>query len=323
MRLPGPGSVRVGRWVGRLGVVPLPAVAVGLDLQERVVRRHAARLQEAGWLGRAAGMWGEGSVVWMTERGLGAVGLGGLQAVRASSTPSPSLTTHGVLVGWSAARAQRRGHVWLSARELALERERWEVRVRGERGWRGVLPDLAVWPARGEMPIGLVIEAGFRRSWRQRAVLEGWRNAIRSGRYGGVRYDCAGEQTAHQITNLAEKVGLGRPVFLAVAQMTAAEIASIKPTPQPDEPVDPPPPPIDSHGQRFVDRRRRRSTATSNDRCDDEPVVESSPQPGPSGQDRPAISPLPEPPEAAAERERVIREVLGIPEPKPRPRWRR
>jgi hypothetical protein len=230
-RLPGPGSVRVGRWVGRLGVVSLPAVAIGLDLDERVVRRHVTRLQEAGWLGRAAGRWGEGSVVWLTERGLAGIGLGGLSAVRASPAPSTTSTAHGVLVGWSAARSQRRGHVWLSARELALERERWEVRVSDERGWRGVLPDLAVWLTQDAPPIGLIVDAGVRRRSRQRAILEGWRDAIRSGRYGGVRYDCAGEQAARGITTVAEMIGLDRPVFLAVAQTPPAEIAAIEPTP--------------------------------------------------------------------------------------------
>jgi integrase len=51
-------------------VVSLPAVEVGLQLDERVVRRHVAKLEAVGWLGRAPGMWGEGSVVWLTARGL-------------------------------------------------------------------------------------------------------------------------------------------------------------------------------------------------------------------------------------------------------------
>jgi hypothetical protein len=302
-RLPGPGAVRVGRWVGRLGVVSLPVVVAGLDLNERVVRRHVARLQEAGWLGRAAGMWGEGSVVWLTERGLGEVGLGGLRAVRASPAPSPTVSAHGVLVGWSAARAQRRGHVWLSTRELALERKRWEVRVRDERGWRGVLPDLAVWLAQDAPPIGLVVEAGFRRSARQRTILEGWRDAIRSGRYSGVRYDCAGEQTARRIATMAEKIGLDRPVFLAVAQAPPGEIAAIEPIPrQADEAVvDPLPaiPPLQKASELPVLPH---------------PELEPPKQRHPRQQS--------EPPETAPDRERLLGEVLGLDKPKTRRRWR-
>jgi hypothetical protein len=50
--VPGPGTLRVGRFIGRLGVVSLPAVEAGLDLDQRVVRRHVAKLErrQAGWL---------------------------------------------------------------------------------------------------------------------------------------------------------------------------------------------------------------------------------------------------------------------------------
>ena len=59
----GPGTLRVGRLIGRLGVVSLPAIEAGLDVDQRVVRRHVAKLEAAGWLGRAPWVWGEGSVV--------------------------------------------------------------------------------------------------------------------------------------------------------------------------------------------------------------------------------------------------------------------
>jgi hypothetical protein len=42
-------TLRVGRFIGRLGVVSLPAVEAGLDLDQRVVRRHVAKLEAAGW----------------------------------------------------------------------------------------------------------------------------------------------------------------------------------------------------------------------------------------------------------------------------------
>ncbi|MBV9797457.1 MAG: hypothetical protein JO039_05345, partial [Solirubrobacterales bacterium] len=92
----------------------LPAVEAGLDLDQRVVRRHVARLEAAGWLGRAPWVWGEGSVAWLTSLGVESSGLGGLRAVKAP--PAPTTIAHGVLVGWSAARAEKRGRVWKSAR---------------------------------------------------------------------------------------------------------------------------------------------------------------------------------------------------------------
>jgi hypothetical protein len=118
----GPGTLRVGRFIGRLGVVSLPAVEAGLDLDQRVVRRHVAKLEAAGWLARAPWVWGEGSVVWLTGAGLEGAGLGGVRAVK--SPPAPTTTSHGVLVGWSAARVEHRGRSWKSARELALEHDR-------------------------------------------------------------------------------------------------------------------------------------------------------------------------------------------------------
>jgi hypothetical protein len=45
---PGPGTLRV-EFIGRLGVVSLPAVEVGLNLDQRVVRRRVAKLEAAGW----------------------------------------------------------------------------------------------------------------------------------------------------------------------------------------------------------------------------------------------------------------------------------
>jgi hypothetical protein len=99
-----------------------PAVEAGLDLDQRVVRRHVAKLEAAGWLARAPWVWGEGSVVWLIGAGVEGTGLGGVRAVK--SPPAPTTIAHGVLVGWSAARAEHRGREWKSARELALDRER-------------------------------------------------------------------------------------------------------------------------------------------------------------------------------------------------------
>src|SRR5450755_82742 len=126
--IPGPGTLRVGRFIGRLGVVSLPAVEVGLDLDQRGVRGHVAVLEAAGWLARAPWVWGEDSVVWLTGTGVEGAGLGGVRAVK--SPPAPTTITHGVLVGWSAARAEHRGRTWKSARELELDRERWAAPMR-------------------------------------------------------------------------------------------------------------------------------------------------------------------------------------------------
>src|SRR5947209_6755430 len=190
----GPGTLRVGRFIGRLGVVSIPAVEVGLDLHQRVVRRHVAKLEQAGWLAREPWIWGEGSVAWLTSLGTESAGLGGLRPVKAP--PARTTISHSVLVGWSAARLERRGRAWKSARELALDPGRWSVTMRCERGYTTQLPDLVGW-ARPDGPVALIVESGGRREDRQKMILEGWRDAVWSGRYAALRYDCANASVAH------------------------------------------------------------------------------------------------------------------------------
>ena len=101
---------------------------------------------------------------------------------------------------------RRTGRTWRSARELAVERERWAVTTRCERGHTELLPDLAVWLERSEPPVAVIAESGGRREDRQKMILEGWRDAILSGRYAAVHYDCASQSVAHWISRLAKKV---------------------------------------------------------------------------------------------------------------------
>ena len=307
----GPGMLRVGRFIGRVGVVSLPAVEAGLDLDQRVVRRHVARLEAAGWLGRAPWVWGEGSVAWLTSLGVESSGLGGLRAVKAP--PAPTTIAHGVLVGWSAARAEKRGRVWKSARELALEPDRWEVTMRCERGYTKQLPDLVVWLKRSGPPIALISESGARREDRQKKILEGWRNAVYAGQYSTVLYDCANDSVARRISRLAAKVQLTRSEFGVVIQARAQEIRTIAPTATDDElalshPQDSPraAPNVD----KVVDAPHARAGASVS--------IASAP---PEQSEPPA--PEPETAEEAVDRERRYREIFGIPEPKRRRPWRR
>jgi hypothetical protein len=231
----GPGTMRVGRFIGRLGVVSLPAVQVGLDLDDRVVRRHVANLEAAGWLARAPWLWGEGSITWLTFAGIEATGLGGVRAV--ASPPAPTTIAHGVLTGWSAARSERLDNRWAGSRELAIDHERWAIPVRGEHRRVTRLPDLAIWRPGDQRPAAIIAEIGGRRRDRQKAILEAWRDAILSDRYSMVRCDCASVPVADSITRLARRIGLSNSVFLAREQTTAAEIAAL-PGPARTEPAE-------------------------------------------------------------------------------------
>jgi hypothetical protein len=285
-------------------------VEVGLDLDQRVVRRHVAKLEAAGWLAREPWIWGEGSVVWLTAAGMEGAGLGGIRAVKAP--PRTTTIAHGVLVGWSAARVEHRGRVWKSARELALEPERWAVTMRCERGYTKQFPDLAVWLRRSAPPVAVIAERGGRREDRQKMILEGWRDGILSGRYTGVHYHCASASVAHWISRLANKIRLTGPAFVAAVQMSAEEIAALSPADDDgdDQPVGKP------------------QLSLEAARAPNEPVqiapVRAPLLPAPDQTERAEPPTLEaESPEVAAERERRYRETFGIPEPKARRRWRR
>ena len=204
--------------------------------------------------------------------------------------------------------------MWKSARELALEPERWAVLARCERGYTRQLPDLAVWLKRSAPPIALISESGGRREDRQKKILEGWGDAAFDGRYAGVLYDCANESVARMITRLVNKLVM-RSKFTVVVQPRAEEIAALLPAADDPndagEPTASTPQATDEHAD-----------ATQSQ----EPEQDRGGVPAPAASveaARPAPPPEPETPEAAAERERRYRELFGIPEPKPRRRWRR
>jgi hypothetical protein len=166
-----------------------------------------------------------------------------------------------------------------------------------------------------------VIEPGYRRADRQRAILEAWRDAIGSGQYAAVRYDCAGEQTAQRLTSLATKLRLERSVFLAAAQTTPEEIAAIKRQPHcqdQHQTIEHRSPSVGIDGQEQLDEPE--------DSGGDGVVVLPIREQDRAVESPPAIrqpSEQLELPEVAAEREERYRAILGTPAPRSRRRWRR
>jgi hypothetical protein len=278
-------------------------MSVGLDLDERVVRRHVSKLEAAGWLDRMPWIWGEGSVAWLTSAGTEGVRLGGLRSIK--TPPSNTMTDHAVFVGWSAARLERRGRLWKSARELIIDAKRWAVPTRCERGYTTVMPDLVCWLQ--NEPIAIIAESGFRREDRQKWILEGWRDAIGSGLYAGVRYDCASESVAGWINRLAKKVWLSGSTFSAQIQPTAAHIAEMSATP------------LASIASRASDQ----PPALPQPRVTTPPPPTPPPRPIGEHEPEPATSRGPRTAEEEAEHERLLRDLLGQSDPKPRRRWRR
>ena len=136
--------MRVGRFIGRLGVVTMPA------------------------------MRGDGSLVWMTASGLNGVDLVGLPALRAPD-PFSIQTMHTIRVAWAAADIEAAGHEWKAVRELSLAPDRWGAQVSNERGGKSrQLPDLVFWPAPDDgLPVAVVVVHGPPKPRREWAALEG------------------------------------------------------------------------------------------------------------------------------------------------------
>ncbi|MEO8967786.1 MAG: hypothetical protein ABI355_09285 [Solirubrobacteraceae bacterium] len=227
------------------------------------------------------------------------------------SPPAPTTIAHGVLVGWSAARVQQRGLVWQSARELAIDPDRWAVPARCERGYTLQLPDVAAWPEGWESPGAVIAESGGRREDRQKWILEGWRDAAWSGRYVAVRYDCASQSVATWIARLARKIGLTDTDFTAQVQTKAQQIAALSPLAVPADAA-PSTPPLSPKAEAASDQPNQPTPAG-------EPTSLEAPEPS---TDEPTPLQEPDTAEAAAKRERIYRDVFGINE-QPRRRWRR
>ena len=279
-----------------------------------------AKLEAAGWLVREPWVWGEGSVVWLTGAGIEGAGLGGVRPVK--SPPGATTIAHGVLVGWSAARVEHRGRIWKSSRELAVERERWAITARCERGYTELLPDLAVWFGRSEPPAAVITESGGRREDRQKQILEGWRDAILSGRYSDVHYYCSDPSVAHWIARLAKKVGRTSPAFVAETQLGAEEIAALPPAAEDEPDTIEPQPQLEDAGSACGPSAGRTDSCTVRTRAPVAPVFvpyqtrRRSRRQSP----RPPAPPGPRLPNDAAQHP-LYREVFGTQAP-PRRRWR-
>ena len=295
----GPGSIRVARFIGRLGVVPMPAIEQGLGVVDRVVRRHVAKLEKVGWCQRTATIRGDGMLVWLTPSGLDGVGLGELPALRTPQQFSPR-TTHSIRVAWAAADLQRAGHRWVTSREMTLAPSQCGIQVANERGGLSRrLPDLAYLPASaGTLHVAVVINE-HSNPRRERAAVEGWRASTLAGQYAQLCY-LAGPDTARHLSRLATQIGLTAPQFTAGEDVMADE---------------PPVPTSTIANPRVESAAAETAPAAAPD----------LPRPSPvhlvprwSGSEEPDVTP-----EQTPEHQKLINELLGHDEPPRRRRWRR
>jgi hypothetical protein len=216
--------MRVGRFIGRLGVVPMPAVGCGLGLVDRVVRRHVAKLEKVGWCERTPAVRGDGMLVWMTSTGLDRVGLGELPAPRAPNPFSPQIL-RSTRVAWAAADIEHAGRQWIAGRELALAPGEWGAEVANERGgYSRRPPDLVFWSAWDRrLQVAVVVAHGLSNLRRERAALEGWQRSIAAGRYAQVCY-VAGPAFVSHLKRLATDIGLTAPQLIIGERVMADEL---------------------------------------------------------------------------------------------------
>ena len=239
-------------------------------------------------------------LVWLTPSGLDGVGLSELPAVRAPS-PFSLQTQRSIRVAWAAADIERAGHQWIASRELALAPSRWGAQVANERGGHSRrLPNLVFWPARdGGLPVAVIVVQGQSDPRRERAALEGWQASILAGRYAQVRY-LAGPTASGHLRRLAADIGLTAPQFIAGERVMADEPPVL-------------PSIIENVDEASVPVETAPVAAPNLPRPSPEHVV-----PQCSRSEEPV-----ETPERAAERQKLINEVLGHEEPSRRRRWLR
>lgn len=235
----------------------------------------------------------------MTPSGLDGVGRGELPAPRAPDPFSPQ-TVRSIQVAWAAADIERAGHQWIASRELALAPGRWAAEFANERGGRSRrLPDLVFWPAcDGRLQVAVVVVQALPNPRRERAAFQGWQDSIVAGRYAQVRY-LAGPAAASHLRRLAMDIGLTAPQLIVGERVMADELP-VRPSV------------IETVDEESVAAETAPVAAPDFPRPSAAHIV---PQ-------RQTLKEPVEPPEQAAERQKLINDVLGHGERARRRRWR-
>ena len=221
--VPGPGTLRVARFIERLGIVSLPAVEVALDLDQRVVRRHVAKLEAAGWLARMPWVWGQGSVAWLTATGVERQASAAPGQVPACADHDRPRRTRGMVSGTRGTPGQ---NVEVRARTCARRRA-----LGGANALRARLHDPTPRPRCLAEAVRPTVGRGRRERQAPRGSPEtdarrmARRSPQRTLRRRALR--CASASVATWISRLAKRVWLTAPDFSVIVQTTAEEIATL------------------------------------------------------------------------------------------------
>jgi DNA-binding transcriptional ArsR family regulator len=178
---PGPRSLEALAWLERVDVAGLEPLGRAMGFGWRATYSHVERLAGAGLVERFYDRGG--SVVAITRRGRRLLG-----------APPGDLrvgTTHGFALAhcramsWVAAYLTLRGRPWVG--ERALHRgDKWLVPVLWTTSWGTHRPDLVA-RVNGS-PVAIEVELSHKAPRRLAAILRGYDEAIRGGRFASVSY---------------------------------------------------------------------------------------------------------------------------------------
>ena len=156
------------------------------------------------------------------------------------------------------------------------------------------------WPAGDDsLRVAVVVIQGLPNPRRERAALEGWQASITAGQYAQVRY-LAGPAAAGHLRRVAAEIGLTAPQFITAERVMADEPPVL---PVVTETVDEVSVAVETAPVAAPDLPRALPEHVAPQRSTSEEPVET--------------------PEQAAERQKLINEVLGHGQPARRRRWRR
>jgi hypothetical protein len=92
-------------WLARVGPSPLDPWRYAMGWGEVAARNHARRLEREGWLERVRRLRGDGSLFFVTRKGVRMLDV----PLMGCTTPTPTWWAHDVACAWTAA--------WLAVRE--------------------------------------------------------------------------------------------------------------------------------------------------------------------------------------------------------------
>ena len=114
-------------WLARVGPSPLDPWRYAMGWSEVAARNHARRLEREGWLERVPMLRGDGSLFFVTRKGVRMLGV----ALIGSTTPAPTWWAHDVGCAWTAAWMTLRNRSFLGPREGTVRASVCEAVVTG------------------------------------------------------------------------------------------------------------------------------------------------------------------------------------------------